>query len=57
MAIVTFLVKIKKFDKIIVMEDVSGLADKSDDFANFLTVSEKFGYKIWFVCISSTLFI
>ena len=26
-------------DKVIVMDDVSGLADKSDEFANFLTVS------------------
>ena len=31
------------FDKLIVMDDVSGLADKSDDFANFLTVSRKYG--------------
>ena len=30
-------------DKIIVMDDVSGLADKSNDFANFLTVSRKCG--------------
>ena len=34
----------KKFDKLIVLDDVSGLADKSNDFANFLTVSQKFGY-------------
>ena len=27
------------FDKLFVMKDVLGLADKSDDFANFLTVS------------------
>ena len=26
------------------MDDVSGLADKSNDFNNFLTVSRKFGY-------------
>ena len=26
-------------DKVIVMDDVSGLTDKSDEFANFLTVS------------------
>ena len=26
-------------DKLIVMDDVSGFADKSDEFANFLTVS------------------
>ena len=30
-------------DKVIVMDDVSGLADKSDEFANFLTVSRKYG--------------
>ena len=30
------------YDQLIVMDDVSGLADKSDDFANFLTVSRKF---------------
>ena len=27
------------FDKLIFMDDVSGLADKSDDFTNFSTVS------------------
>ena len=30
-------------DKLTVMDDVSGLADKSDEFANFLTVSRKYG--------------
>ena len=30
-------------DKLVVMDDVSGLADKSDEFANFLTVSRKYG--------------
>ena len=34
----------KKFDKLSVTDDVSGLADKSNNFANFLTVSRKFGY-------------
>ena len=29
--------------KVIIMGDVSGLADKSDEFANFLTVSRKYG--------------
>ena len=29
--------------KVIVMGGVSGLADKSDEFANFLTVSRKYG--------------
>ena len=30
-------------DKLIVMDGFSGLADKSDEFANFLTVSRKYG--------------
>ena len=30
-------------DRVIVMDDVSGLADKSEEFANFLTVSRKYG--------------
>ena len=30
-------------DKVIVMDDVSGLAVKSNKFANFLTVSRKYG--------------
>ena len=30
-------------DKVIVMDDVSGLADRSNEFANFLTVSRKYG--------------
>ena len=34
----------KKFDKLIVMDDVSGLADKSNFFANFLILSQKCGY-------------
>ena len=29
-------------DRVIVMDDVSGLADKSEEFANFLTVSRKY---------------
>ena len=40
---VIFLKKIKKFDRLNVMDNVSGLADKSNDFSNFLTVSRKFG--------------
>ena len=32
------------FDKLIVMDDVSGLANKSDNFINFLTVSRKFNF-------------
>ena len=30
-------------DKLIAMDNVSGLADKSDESANFLTVSRKYG--------------
>ena len=30
-------------DRLIVMDDVSSLADRSEEFANFLTVSRKFG--------------
>ena len=30
-------------DRLSVMDDVSGLADKSEAFANFLTISRKFG--------------
>ena len=32
-----------KLDRLIVMDDISGLADRSETFANFLTVSRKFG--------------
>ena len=41
-------------DKLIVMCDVSGLADKSDKFANFLTVSCKYG--ITCVYMSHTIY-
>ena len=34
----------KKMDHLIVMDDISGVADISKKFANFLTVSRKFGY-------------
>ena len=37
--------KSKKMDCLIVMDDVSGVADVSKKFANFLTVSRKFGYQ------------
>ena len=37
------------FNKLIVMDDVSGLADKSDNFANFLTVSRKFNFTCVYV--------
>ena len=31
------------------MDDVSGLADKCEDFSNFLTVSRKYGFTCVFV--------
>ena len=36
-------------DRLIVMDDVSGLADKSGNFANFLTVSRKYGFLCLYV--------
>ena len=36
-------------DKLIVMDDVSGLANKFDDFSNFLTVSRKYGFSCIYV--------
>ena len=38
------MVKTKKTQLFIVMHDVSGLADRSNTFANFLAVTRKFGY-------------
>ena len=38
------MVKIKKIELLIVMDDVSGLADRSNTFANFLAVTRKFSY-------------
>ena len=35
------------FNKLVVMDYISGLAEKSDHFANFLTVSSKF----YFTCL------
>ena len=35
-------------DRLIVMDDVSGVADISKKFTNFLTVSRKFDYD-WFM--------
>ena len=32
------------FNKLIVMENVSGLAVRSNDFANFLTAAQKFNF-------------
>ena len=36
-------------DQLIVMDNVSGLADKSDNFTNFLSVSRKYGFSCLFV--------
>ena len=38
-----------KFDRLIVMDDISGLADKSDIFASFLTVARKFSFTVVYV--------
>ena len=35
--------EIRKMDRLIVLDDVSGVADLSKKFANFLTVSRKYG--------------
>ena len=37
------------FNELIIMDNVSGLADKSNDFANFLTVSRKFNFTCVYV--------
>ena len=36
-------------NKLIVMDDVSGLADRCEDFSNFLTVSRKYGFSCVYV--------
>ena len=36
-------------DKVIVMDGVSGLADKSEKFAYFLTVSRKYGLTCMYI--------
>ena len=38
-----------EIDKLIIMEDVSGLANKSEEFSNFLTVSRKYGFSCLYV--------
>ena len=43
-------------NKLIIMDDVSGLADKSEDFSNFLTVSRKI-IMDFLACMSFMLFI
>ena len=46
--------EINTFNKLIVMDDVLGLADKSNNFANFLTVSRKFNFTC--VCVFHTMY-
>ena len=41
------------YNELIVMDDVSGLVDKSNNFANFLTVSRKFNFTC--VCFSHNI--
>ena len=41
--------KTRKLDRLIIMDDVSGVADVSKKFANFLTVSRKFAYNCVYV--------
>ena len=36
-------------NRLIVVDDVSGLADKSEEFSNFLTVSRKYGFSCLYV--------
>ena len=37
------------FDRLIVMDDVSGLADKSNEFCSFFTVSRKYRYSCIYI--------
>ena len=38
-----------QINKLIVMDDVSGLADRCEDFSNFLNVSRKYGFSCVYV--------
>ena len=38
-----------KINKLIVMDEVSGLPDRSNDFSDFLTVSRKYGFSCLYV--------
>ena len=38
-----------QINKLIIVDDVSGLADKSEDFSNFLSVSRKYGFSCVYV--------
>ena len=39
----------RELDSLIVMDDISGLANKSNKFSSFLTVSQKFGYSFLYI--------
>ena len=41
--------ELPQINKLIIMDDVSGLADKSEEFSNFLTVSRKYGFSCVYV--------
>ena len=41
--------ELKKMNRLIVLDDVSGVADSSKKFANFLNVSRKYGYNVVYV--------
>ena len=41
--------EIRELDRLIVMDNVSGLAGKSNEFSSFLTVSQKFGYSCLYI--------
>ena len=41
--------EIKKLDRLIVLDDVSGVADLSKEFSNFLIVSRKYRYNVVYV--------
>ena len=43
-----------KYDRLIVMDDVSAIADKSKNFASFLTVARKLNFN--FVYVSHTMY-
>ena len=44
-----YLGELLLINKLIIMDDVSGLADKSEDFSNLLTVSRKYGFSCVYV--------
>ena len=41
--------ELPQINKLIIMDDASGLADKSEDFSKFLTVSRKYGFSCVYV--------